>query len=847
MLKNKRLLALSLTFIFLISAIPFQAFAVDLPPLSFPDTENNGNNNDSENTVTIDGFEFALSRNPNTATVVSCSLTDNEIEIPSDAVKNGIGYPVSAIGDCAFAGNTTVTSVKLPESVTSVGESAFDGCTALAEVYFSETVNFVGLNAFRATPWLSEFGSGPVIIGNVYYRYLGTCPEKASIPSDVSVISEGAFCDSETLSSLVIPETVTSISDDALINCNDNLVIYGSADSAAEEFAEINGYIFVEIPYIEIITYPKQNYIVGQELDVSDGVLLFIDNLGNVYPDYPMSEDMIGGFNSSVSGDLTLTVTFDGAATTYDIHVAEREVVSVEMENFPNKTSYFLGETLDLAGATIALYYNDGSVEEGVAVTPEMVSPISFNEVGVHNILVTYNGKQTEFRVTVEEIEVSGIEWISEPTNKVFLEGSPLDVSGGKIRVLFSNNTDREVELTSVMVAGYNALVTGEQLLTVYYDGYELTYRVTVNAKSISVIEILALPTKLTYSIGEELYVAGGKLKVSYNNGSYDEIALRANMVSGFDSETEGLCQLTVTYEGFTANFEVQVVPYVKGDLNYDGVSDRSDAIYLLYHLFVPEKYPVYQNVDFNNDNIKSDRDVFVLLSGEFPEPGGSGAIVPGPESGGGYVPPVGTLPVNYSLRNASSPVSLEAPAELLKGAEGEFTVKLDQGTTFTSAFVEITVGQNARVVSAQWLINGDLADYNDDARHGVLAIENAATVSGGVFRFSVNCNDLSAGEEIGVSVVLMDERAQVVGTATVSAAVPVVDPSASFLYGDLNADGIVDSLDGLLLLRELNGWQQEIASPQAMDVSGDGVVDSLDGLILLRYLNGWDVTLGGN
>ena len=65
------------------------------------------------------------------------------------------------------------------------------------------------------------------------------------------------------------------------------------------------------------------------------------------------------------------------------------------------------------------------------------------------------------------------------------------------------------------------------------------------------------------------------------------------------------------------------------------------------------------------------------------------------------------------------------------------------------------------------------------------------------------------------------------------------------YTLGDVNGDGVIDSLDGLLLMRYLNGWDVEIASPKAMDVNNDGVVDSLDGLLLMRFLNGWDVTLG--
>ena len=62
---------------------------------------------------------------------------------------------------------------------------------------------------------------------------------------------------------------------------------------------------------------------------------------------------------------------------------------------------------------------------------------------------------------------------------------------------------------------------------------------------------------------------------------------------------------------------------------------------------------------------------------------------------------------------------------------------------------------------------------------------------------------------------------------------------------GDLNGDEKINSLDGLMLLRYLNGWNVEIASPEAMDINGDEKINSLDGLLLLRYLNNWDIELG--
>ena len=61
-------------------------------------------------------------------------------------------------------------------------------------------------------------------------------------------------------------------------------------------------------------------------------------------------------------------------------------------------------------------------------------------------------------------------------------------------------------------------------------------------------------------------------------------------------------------------NVEMIYVPYVSGDLDgVEGVTDR-DAVYLLYHTFLPNLYPVNQDCDFNNDGSVNDKDAVYLL-----------------------------------------------------------------------------------------------------------------------------------------------------------------------------------------------------------------------------------------
>lgn len=66
-------------------------------------------------------------------------------------------------------------------------------------------------------------------------------------------------------------------------------------------------------------------------------------------------------------------------------------------------------------------------------------------------------------------------------------------------------------------------------------------------------------PTRTTYKTGEELDISGGEVTcVSDQPG--DAVPMSADMVSGFDSATAGICRVTVSFAGQTADFETLIV-----------------------------------------------------------------------------------------------------------------------------------------------------------------------------------------------------------------------------------------------------------------------------------------------
>lgn len=89
--------------------------------------------------VEVDGLIFDVMGNEAILKGYTDRLND-DLLIPETISIKGKAYPVTTIADEAFHNNHTITSIKMPNSITSIGEYIFKGCDNLETVSFSDNI-----------------------------------------------------------------------------------------------------------------------------------------------------------------------------------------------------------------------------------------------------------------------------------------------------------------------------------------------------------------------------------------------------------------------------------------------------------------------------------------------------------------------------------------------------------------------------------------------------------------------------------------------------------------------------------------------------------------------------------
>jgi len=128
---------------------------------------------------------------------------------------------VKSISNGAFYCCSGLTSVTIGNSVTSIGGSAFRSCSGLTSVTIPNSVTSIGSYAFSGTGWYNNQANGLLYLDNWLLGYKGDKPVgELKIAEGTKGIAGSAFSDCSGLTSVTIPNSVTSFGNLAFSGCS---------------------------------------------------------------------------------------------------------------------------------------------------------------------------------------------------------------------------------------------------------------------------------------------------------------------------------------------------------------------------------------------------------------------------------------------------------------------------------------------------------------------------------------------------------------------------------------------------------------------------------------------------
>lgn len=256
------------------------------------------------------------------------------------------------------------------------------------------------------------------------------------------------------------------------------------------------------------------------------------------------------------------------------VNVIAKELSSIEVSKNPTKTDYFTGSSsLDVTGGKLKLTYTNGNTEE-IDITSEMCSTIDFSSAGKKTVKVTYQGKETSFDINVSDKKATDIT-LKGINGKSIVEGTKLDVAGMSADVTYDDGSVENVALTDSMISYDNSKV-GQATATVKISGITKTFTFEVVKKSLTKIEMKYNPTNTDVFVGKTMNLSGAKITATYNNETTEDINVTAAMCSTPDTSVVGEKTVTVTYEGKTTQFKINVVEPQPEALVLNGVDGKS-------------------------------------------------------------------------------------------------------------------------------------------------------------------------------------------------------------------------------------------------------------------------------
>ena len=342
-------------------------------------------------------------------------------------------------------------------------------------------------------------------------------------------------------------------------------------DKTAPETIDVEAYNYVKETTLTEPT--KVDYKYNEDLDVTGGRIK-VNWANGTVSNVNLTTSMVTVYNKTQLGVQTLTISYtftytlsDGAqiqdpiTMTYEVEVTNpAKTITITP---PTKTEYEHGDSLDFTGGEIEVTYEDGTTQTK-QITADMVKESSGSLVNMAPTASDYVNNEVSKTLVIKYKEdsvtetvnypikiknvVNKIEMSTNPTNTTYNVGdTSYKLAGGTIKVTRKAGNTEIVALkdNGVTLINLSTLTTsqGTKEVTVTYEEKTTTFNITVQngVRSINI----TTPTKTTYDHGDTLDVTGGKIEVTYVDGTTQDKELDVSMITESDGSPVNMAPST--------------------------------------------------------------------------------------------------------------------------------------------------------------------------------------------------------------------------------------------------------------------------------------------------------------
>jgi hypothetical protein len=264
-------------------------------------------------------------------------------------------------------------------------------------------------------------------------------------------------------------------------------------------------------------------------------------------------------FDKDTPGPQTVRIRVSGQEASFQTEVMA--LLSVSITTPTTATILKQGQAVNSWPGLVVRGEWDQMGTETIPAASLAFTGYSSDRLGRQTITVSYMGKTASFEVSV--VAMTAIRVAAAPTKVDYLQGEALDLAGLRVVGVWEGIPEEQLSVAANEVTGFNGDNAGVQRLTVTKSGITTTFNVEVWGLTGIVLD--APPDKTTYTVGEQLNLAGIIVMGNYSGSTADKrkteaVPLNQLTATGFNSSAVARNQrVTITVRGNSANFFVNI------------------------------------------------------------------------------------------------------------------------------------------------------------------------------------------------------------------------------------------------------------------------------------------------